>query len=181
VYRIISDEEALRRASQAAAADDAAALNGALQGTESTTENGALFCSETVPLPSLNGALQGTSTERTESLTARAHTREGGSVNDQPSLLLPFSGGREEILKDDGISRAVARAGSAEPSSERKRELFLQAVLAEAVRTLPPERYLDFVEAMADPEPPRWARQERERLARQMRKPPRRVGHALTA
>jgi hypothetical protein len=74
----------------------------------------------------------------------------------------------------------ASRAGSAEPSSERKRELFLHAVLQEAARTLPPERYAAYVEAMWEPDPPRWAREERERLARQMRGR-RRVGLTLTA
>jgi DNA-binding MarR family transcriptional regulator len=103
-YRIIPDEEALRRASQPAPQADAttADKNGAAFGTETTVENGAVFGSETVPFSAQNGTVFGTPTERTESQTesplrgGRAHTREGGSrsgsVKDQPALLLPLNG-----------------------------------------------------------------------------------------
>jgi len=118
VYRIIGDEEALRRASQAAVKTDdaieAVAPNGAPQETEATTgngalmgtllgsENGALFDSETVPFSSLKGAPEGTPTERTDPPSRESHARARGEdfSNDgvdekQLPLLLPINGGRD--------------------------------------------------------------------------------------
>jgi DNA-binding MarR family transcriptional regulator len=107
-YRIIPDEEALRESSQPAPQADATTTedkNGAVFGTETTVENGAVSGSKTVPFSAQNGAVFGTPTERTESGTesplrgGRAHTREGGSrsgsLKYQPALLLPLNGSKK--------------------------------------------------------------------------------------
>jgi DNA-binding MarR family transcriptional regulator len=115
-YRIIPDEEALRCASQPATQADiimGAALNGAISGTETVTEKGAVSGSKTVPILALNGAISGTPTEIEQNLEqslpygeGRARTREeeGFSQIDQVDgrqreLLLPINGGGSVRLK----------------------------------------------------------------------------------
>jgi len=49
-------------------------------------------------------------------------------------------------------------------------ELVIQQVITEAARTMPPERYDEFALALCDPTPPRWAREERDRIWRQIKR-----------
>ena len=88
-------------------------------------------------------------------------------------------GAPAERGKDDGeedASRAVARAGLAVAAAEHKqraREVFLGKVVVEAAREMPDERFAAFFEAIGQADPPRWARAERERLARKLNARPR--------
>ena len=70
-------------------------------------------------------------------------------------------------------THAGARAGSPLSEAElkkRKHELVIQQVITEAARTMPPERYDEFALALCDPTPPRWAREERDRIWRQIKR-----------
>jgi hypothetical protein len=63
-------------------------------------------------------------------------------------------------------THAGARAGSPLSEAElkkRKHDLVIQP------RTMPPERYGEFALALCDPTPPRWAREERDRIRRQIK------------
>lgn len=90
-----------------------------------------------------------------------------------PPLRLVDGGRKQGDLATQNGTHAGARAGS--PLSEvelkkRKHELVIQQVITEAARTMPPERYDEFALALCDPTPPRWAREERDRIWRQIKR-----------
>jgi hypothetical protein len=90
-----------------------------------------------------------------------------------PPLRL-VDGAREQgDLATQNGTHAGARAGSPLSEAElkkRKHELVIQQVITEAARTMPPERYDEFALALCDPTPPRWAREERDRIWRQIKR-----------
>ena len=75
-------------------------------------------------------------------------------------------------------TRAEARAGSSPPATaeehKRRREVWLGNMIAEAWRTLPPDRAEALTLAVGDPEVPRWAKDELERLNRRVKQSGRR-------
>ena len=91
-----------------------------------------------------------------------------------PAPLRVVDGGREQgDLATQNGTHAGARAGSPLSEAElkkRKHELVIQQVITEAARTMPPERYDEFALALCDPTPPRWAREERDRIWRQIKR-----------
>jgi hypothetical protein len=104
-------------------------------------------------------------------------TQKNKSKSKTPPLTPPplrvVDGGREQedLATQDG-THAGARAGSPLSEAElkkRKHELVIQQVITEAARTMPPERYHEFALALCDPTPPRWAREERDRIWRQIK------------
>ena len=89
-----------------------------------------------------------------------------------PPLKLVDGGRLQGDLATQNGTHAGARAGSPLSEAElkkRKHELVIQQVITEAARTMPPERYDEFALALCDPTPPRWAREERDRIWRQIK------------
>jgi hypothetical protein len=81
-------------------------------------------------------------------------------------------GGREEDDAVENGTRADARAGSPLSEAElkkRKHDVVIQQVIKEAARTMPADRYDEFVLALCGPTPPRWAREERDRIWQDIR------------
>ena len=118
-YRIISDEEALRRrATQAAAQTDAAAaeaaVNGAASGTPTATGNGAVFGSETVPFLAVNGAVSGTPTEIERNLEQNLPFGEGRARTSEEEVLRSRSGGGRQtaLLLPLNGTKAPSAAGT---------------------------------------------------------------------
>ena len=105
-------------------------------------------------------------------------TQKNKSKSKTPPLTPPplrlVDGGREQgDLATQNGTHAGARAGSPLSEAElkkRKHELVIQQVITEAARTMPPERYDEFALALCDPTPPRWAREERDRIWRQIKR-----------
>ena len=105
-------------------------------------------------------------------------TQKNKSKSKTPPLTPPplrlVDGGREQgDLATQNGTHAGARAGSPLSEAERKKrkhDLVVQQVIAEAARTMPPERYDEFALALCDPTPPRWAREERDRIWRQIKR-----------
>jgi hypothetical protein len=105
-------------------------------------------------------------------------TQKNKSKSKTPPLTPPplrlVDGGREQgDLATQNGTHAGARAGSPLSEAElkkRKHDLVIQQVITEAARTMPPERYDEFALALCDPTPPRWAREERDRIWRQIKR-----------
>jgi hypothetical protein len=104
-------------------------------------------------------------------------TQERKNKSKSPPLTPPplkiIEGGRQEdsFPRSSG-TRAHARAGSLLSEAElkkRKHELVVQRVIAEAARSMQSDRFEEFVAALCDPSPPRWAREKRDRLWRQIK------------
>jgi len=125
---------------------------------------------------------QGAETElqRDETEVKRSETPEtqkNKSKSESPPLTPPplsvVDGGK---VQEDFATKAgtPADAGAGSPLSKaelkkRKHDLVIQQVITEAARTMPPERYHEFALALCDPTPPRWAREERDRIWRQIK------------
>src|SRR6202040_2857962 len=104
-------------------------------------------------------------------------TQKNKSKSKSPPLTPPplrvVDGGK---VQEDFATKAgtPADAGAGSPLSKaelkkRKHDLVIQQVITEAARTMPPERYHEFALALCDPTPPRWAREERDRIWRQIK------------
>jgi hypothetical protein len=101
-----------------------------------------------------------------------------------PSLEVVEGGRHDNSFAGSSGTRAHARAGSPLSQAElkkRKHDIVVQQVIAEAARTMPQDRYQEFVGALCDPVPPRWARQERDRLWREISRKQNAVGVAQAA
>jgi hypothetical protein len=104
-------------------------------------------------------------------------TEERKNKNENPPLTPPplevIEGGRrDDSFAGSGRTRAQARAGSRLSEADvkkRKHDVVVQRVIAEAARTMRSDRFEEFVAALCDPSPPRWARAERDRLWRQIK------------
>jgi hypothetical protein len=124
--------------------------------------------------PSPTPASDGTHMNRNETLETQERKYKSQSPPLTPPPLEVIEGGRQEdsFARSSG-TRAHARAGSLLSEAElkkRKHEVVVQRVIAEATRTMRADRFEEFVAALCDPSPPRWAREERDRLWRQIKR-----------
>jgi chemotaxis protein histidine kinase CheA len=105
-------------------------------------------------------------------------TEERENKSQSPPLTPPPLEVVERGRHDDrfaGLSgtRARARAGSRLSEAEvkkRRHDVVVQQVIVEAARTMRSDRFEEFAAALCDPSPPRWAREERDRLWRQIKR-----------
>jgi hypothetical protein len=68
------------------------------------------------------------------------------------------------------LARALVRRYPKPSSRSESTSWSFRQVITEAARTMPPERYDEFALALCDPTPPRWAREERDRIWRQIKR-----------
>ena len=105
-------------------------------------------------------------------------TEERKNKSQSPPLTPPplevVEGGRQDDnFADSSGTRAHARAGSRLPEAElkkRRHDVVVQRVIVEAARTMRPDRFEEFAAALCDPSPPRWAREQRDRLWHQIKR-----------
>jgi hypothetical protein len=104
-------------------------------------------------------------------------TQERKSKSQSPPLTPPLEvvdGGRQEnSFAGASGTRALARPGSRLSEAElkkRRHDVVVQRVIAEAARIMRSDRFEEFAAALCDPSPPRWAREERDRLWRQVKR-----------
>jgi chemotaxis protein histidine kinase CheA len=105
-------------------------------------------------------------------------TEERKNKSQSPPLTPPplevIEGGRQDdSFAGSTGTRAHARAGSRLSEAEvkkRKHDVVVQQVIVEAAHTMKSDRFEEFAAALCDPSPPRWAREERDRLWRQIKR-----------
>ena len=105
-------------------------------------------------------------------------TEERKNKSQSPPLTPPplevIEGGRQDdSFAGSSGTRAHARAGSRLSEAEvkkRKHDVVVQQVIVEAAHTMKSDRFEEFAAALCDPSPPRWAREERDRLWRQIKR-----------
>jgi hypothetical protein len=118
--------------------------------------------------PSLNRANDETDVKRKETPETEERENKSQSPPFTPPPLEVIEGGRQDdSVAGSSGTRAHARAGSQLSEAElkkRKHDVVVQHVIVEAARTMRSDRYEEFAAALCDPAPPRWARQERDRL-----------------
>jgi hypothetical protein len=102
-------------------------------------------------------------------------TEERKNKSQSPPLTPPplevVEGGRQE--DSFAGSSARARAGSRLSEAElkkRRHDVVVQRVIVEAARTMRSDRFGEFAAALCEPSPPRWARDERDRLWDQIKR-----------
>ena len=89
-----------------------------------------------------------------------------------PSLEVVEGGRQDDSFAGSSGTRAHARAGSRLSEAElkkRRHDVVVQRVIVEAARTMRSDRFEEFAAALCDPSPPRWAREERDRLWNQIK------------
>jgi hypothetical protein len=102
----------------------------------------------------------------------RAAARERGSVGAPRLHGIEARPARAFVQHFPSLDACARPRGSPLSEAERKKrkhDLVVQQVIAEAARTMPPERYEEFALALSDPKPPRWAREERDQIWRQIK------------
>ena len=113
-----------------------------------------------------------------ETLVKRSETQRNAPESEVDyALSLPLSapplslvaGGLERAVDDGTRAKARARSPASAEEHKRRRDLWLGNIIAEAWRTMPPDRAEAFTVAVGDPEVPRWAKDELERLDRQVK------------